>query len=62
VYLSVITDVHSRYMVNLSLSNSMEAECAIDCIDAEFEKHGKPEKVNTNQGNKYTSELFTLLV
>lgn len=62
MYLTAIMDVHSRYIVNWSISNSMDKEWVCECMEEAFSKHGRPQIVNTDQGSQYTSEEFTTLV
>ena len=62
LYLTAIIDVHSRYVVNWSVSNLMDTEWVCQCMEEAFERHGRPEIVNTDQGSQYTSEQFTSLI
>lgn len=62
MYLTAIIDVHSRFIVNWSLSNSMDTEWVCDCMQEAFKIHGRPEIVNTDQGSQYTSDKFTELI
>lgn len=59
MYLSAIIDVHSRYIIGWSLSNTMEAEWCKELMEESVLKHGAPEIINTDQGAQYTSEVFT---
>lgn len=58
MYLTAIIDVHSRYIVGWSLSNTMDAEWCKETVEAAIERHGAPEIINTDQGAQYTSECF----
>ena len=58
MYLTAIIDLHSRYVVHWSVSNSMTAEWCTDVLKAAIEKHGAPEIFNTDQGSQFTSEMF----
>lgn len=62
MYMTAIIDVYTRYVVNWSVSNSMEKEWVCECLQEAFDKHGRPLIVNTDQGSQYTSEEFTSLV
>lgn len=62
MYMTAIIDVHSRYIVGWSLSNSMDAEWCRDVIKDAVETHGNPEIINTDQGAQFTSEIFTAYV
>jgi putative transposase len=58
MYLSAIIDLHSRYVVNWSLSNSMEAEWCKQVYEEAVAMHGAPEILNTDQGSQFTSDVF----
>jgi putative transposase len=62
MYLTAIIDLHTRYVVHWSVSNSMSAEWCTEVLKAAIEKHGKPEIFNTDQGSQFTSELFINLL
>jgi putative transposase len=59
LYLMAIIDLHSRYVINWGLSNSLEASWCCQVLKEAIERHGKPEIFNTDQGSQYTSEAFT---
>ena len=54
MYLTAIIDVHSRYVVNWGLSNSLEAQASLSVLQEAVEKHGKPEIINSDQGSQFT--------
>lgn len=58
MYLTAIIDLHTRYVVNWSLSNSMTADWCAEVLEQAINKHGKPEIFNTDQGSQYTSDVF----
>lgn len=58
MYLTAIIDLHSRFVVNWSLSNTMTAEWCTQVLDEAIQKHGKPEIFNTDQGSQFTSDEF----
>lgn len=62
MYLVAIIDVHTRYIVNWSVSNNMDTEWVCSCMNQAFEIYGRPEIVNTDQGSQFTSEKFTSLI
>lgn len=62
MYLVAIIDLHSRYIINWSVSNSMDAEWCRDVLEEAIEAHGKPEIINTDQGSQFTSDIFTRAV
>jgi len=58
MYLTAIIDLHSRYVIHWSLSNTMTAEWCTEVLKTAIEKHGKPEIFNTDQGSQFTSDVF----
>jgi putative transposase len=62
MYLVAIIDLHSRYVVNWSVSNSMDADWCTQTLKEAIEMHGKPEIINTDQGSQFTSEVFSSFV
>ena len=58
MYLTAIIDLHSRYVVQWSLSNSMSAEWCTQVLQETIREHGVPEIFNTDQGSQFTSEVF----
>lgn len=59
MYLTAIIALHSRYVVNWSVSNTMDAQWCKDTLEEAITIHGKPEIINTDQGSQFTSEVFT---
>jgi putative transposase len=62
LYLTAIIDVKSRYVVNWSLSNTMDSRWCNQCVQEAIDLHGAPEIINTDQGAQYTSEEFSSFV
>ena len=62
MYLFAIIDLHSRFIVGWSLSNTMTSAWCKECLEAAIKKHGCPEIVNTDQGSQFTSPTFTEFV
>ena len=58
LYLVVIMDWHSRYVVAWRLSNTLEAGFCAEALEEALGK-GKPEVFNTDQGSQFTSWEFT---
>ena len=58
-YLVAIIDWYSRRVLSWRISNSMEAEFCVDCLEEALRTHGKPEIFNSDQGSQFTSEAFT---
>ena len=62
MYLTAVMDVHSRYVLNWSISNSMDADWCTAVVQEAIEQYGEPEIINTDQGSQYTSDAFTSMV
>ena len=62
MYLAAIIDLYSRYVVNWSLSNTMDAAWICDTIKEGIARHGKPEIINSDQGSQFTSDEYTELL
>lgn len=62
MYLVAIIDLHSRYVLNWSVSNTMDAQWCKEVLQEAIDLHGKPEIINTDQGSQFTSEVFTKCV
>lgn len=62
MYLIAIIDLHSRYVLNWSVSNTMEASWCTQVLEEAIAIHGKPEIINTDQGSQFTSDVFTSTV
>ena len=58
-YLVAIIDWYSRRVLSWRISNSMEAEFCVDCLEEALRNHGKPEIFNSDQGSQFTSDAFT---
>ena len=59
MYLVAIIDLHSRYVPNRSVSNTMDAQWCKETLEEAIAVHGRPEIVNTDQGSQFTSGVFT---
>lgn len=55
MYLTALIDVHSRFVVGWSLSNTLHTDCCIEALEKSA-KHGWPEIINSDQGCQFTSE------
>lgn len=62
MYLTAFVDIYSRYVLNWSISNSMDADWCTEVLKEAIEIHGKPDIINTDQGSQYTSEVFSKTV
>lgn len=59
MFLCAIIDLHTRYVVGWSLSNTMTAEWCKQVAEEAMEQYGPPEIFNTDQGSQFTSIVFT---
>lgn len=59
MYLTAVIDLYSRFVLNWSVSNTMEAHWCAEMMLEAIDEYGSPEIVNTDQGSQYTSEVFT---
>jgi putative transposase len=58
LYLVVVMDWHSRYVLAWRLSNTMDTSFCLDALEGALRK-GRPEIFNTDQGAQFTSAAFT---
>lgn len=61
VYLVAIIDLHSRYIVGWTLSNTMEADVCAELLQNTLNRGIKPEIINTDQGVQFTSDAWVTL-
>jgi len=57
MYLVALIDVHSRYVVGWSLSNTLETGFCIDALKSGL-VHAEPEIINSDQGCQFTSDVW----
>jgi putative transposase len=58
LYLVVIMDWYSRYVLSWRLSNTLDADFCVEALKEALRK-GRPAIFNTDQGTQFTSEEFT---
>ena len=58
MYLVVIMDWYSRYVLAWRLSNTLESDFCVEALQEALQK-GKPEIFNTDQGARFTGDAFT---
>jgi len=61
LYLCAIIDLHTRYVVNWSISNTMTAPWVRSIVEESIALYGKPQIINSDQGSQFTSEEYTSL-
>lgn len=59
LYLVVVMDLYSRYILSWKLSNSLDATFCVEALEEATGNYEKPEIFNTDQGAQFTSEEFT---
>jgi len=59
MYLCAIMDWYSRKVLTWSISNTLDTEFCISCLERAIAQYGVPEIFNSDQGCQYTSETFT---
>lgn len=52
MHLTAIIDIYSRFIVGWKLSNSLAGENCIKALTEAIRRHGKPDIVNSDQGNQ----------
>jgi len=62
MYLCAIIDIHTRYVVNWSISNTQNSEWVREVVEEAFQEHGRPEIMNSDQGSQFTSDDYTSLL
>lgn len=58
VYLVAIVDIYSRMILGYEISNTLEAEFCIRCLERCIQQYGKPAIFNTDQGVQYTCDAW----
>ena len=62
IYLTAVVDWASRRVLAAKLAITLEACHAVDVLQEAFNRHGKPEIVNTDQGSQFTAHEFVQAV
>ncbi len=58
MYLIAIIDLYSRYVLEWSISNTMESQWCVQTLKRALLNHGKPALFNTDQGSQFTADVF----
>jgi putative transposase len=61
LYLVVILDWYSRYVLAWRLSNTLESDFCLEALEEALRK-GRPEVFNSDQGSQFTAEEFTRIL
>ena len=59
VYLVVVMDWYSRFILSWRLSNSMDASFCVEALLEAMRYHKLPQIFNSDQGAQFTSRIFT---
>jgi putative transposase len=59
VYLTVVMDWYSRYVLSWEVSITMEEHFCVSALESALRLHECPEIFNTDQGSQYTGKRFT---
>lgn len=59
MYLTVIIDWYSRFIVGWALSDTLETAPVLEALKRANEIHGTPAIINSDQGAQFTSEEYT---
>ncbi len=62
MYLCAIIDLHTRFVINWGISNTMSAEWVKEVTEEAIELHGQPEIINSDQGSQFGSFEYTNLL
>lgn len=61
MYLFVIIDLYSRYIVDYELSTTMDRQLILNCLKRAFQR-SKPEIINSDQGGQFTNKDYVELL
>lgn len=62
MYLMAILDLHSRYVLKWSVSNTMTADWCSQVLQQTLADYPAPAIFNTDQGSQFTADVFTTLL
>lgn len=62
MYLMAIIDLHSRYVLRWSISNTMTADWCSQVLQETLAMYPAPGIFNTDQGSQFTADAFTTLL
>jgi len=58
-YLAAVIDWYSRKVLAWRLSNTLDSDFCVDCLEQSIRAYGTPDIFNTDQGCQFTSDAFT---
>ena len=59
LYMNVLIDVYSRFIVGWRLSNTLDAQSCLRTFEHATLKYGMPDIINSDQGCQFTGSLWT---
>ena len=62
MYLCAIIDVHTRYVLNWGISNTMTSLWCRQVVEEAIDIHGQPEIINSDQGSQFSGYDYTSLL
>jgi len=62
IYLTAVVDWASRRVLAAKVAITLEACHAVEVLQEAFNRHGRPEIVNTDQGSQFTAQEFVQAV
>jgi len=62
MYLCAIIDLHTRFVVNWSISNTMTSAWCRMVVEDAIAMHGQPEIINSDQGSQFSGYEYTSLL
>jgi transposase InsO family protein len=58
IYLVVIIDWYSRFIVGWAMSNTMQSDFVVRTVKEAVQAHGAPTIINSDQGSQFTSKDY----
>jgi putative transposase len=62
MYLCAVIDVHTRFVVNWGISNTMTSLWVRQIVEEAIEMYGQPEIINSDQGSQFSGFEYTSLL
>lgn len=62
MYLCAIIDVHTRFVINWGISNTMTSLWCRQIVEEAIETYGQPEIINSDQGSQFSGYEYTSLL
>ena len=62
MYLCAVIDVHTRFVVNWGISNTMTSTWCRQIVEEAIETYGQPEIINSDQGSQFSGFEYTSML